>query len=267
MTELRHKYITDEVSGDTAKVTNGGLDVNIQDQHTQAFDLHVGKGTAAATTISVATVVDAYTITVTSTTGFVAGTSILMVDFTGEAFVAHQVGAPAGNVITVDTPINRVYAAGTLIIPTNINMAVDGSVTRQVFAIGPIGSAFEFDVTRFLGYIQSSTAMDDGKFGDQAALSNGCVLRRYVASSGTYQNFWNVKTNGDLALIGFDFSYADKPPGGTSHGARFRITYGGQSKHGVTIRIEDGDILQFIIQDDLTGLEKFHVMAQGHRVE
>lgn len=266
MTELRNKFITDEVSGDTAKVTNGGLDINIQDQHTQAFDLHMGKGNGA-TTISAAAVVDTYTLTLTSTVGFVAGGSIILVDFLGEAFVATQIGAPAGSVITVDTPINRVYAIGTLIAPVNLNLAVDGSVTRQIFAIGPIGSAFEFDITRLLGYIQDGTVMDDGKFGGITALTNGCVFRRYIASSGTYQNFWNVKTNGDLALIGYDFSYTDKPPAGTSYGARFRITYAGQAKHGVTIRLEDGDILQFIVQDDLTGLEKFHVMAQGHRVE
>ena len=45
-----------------------------------------------------------------------------------------------------------------------------------------------------------------------------------------------------------------------------RRTFGGQNKNGIVIRLkgDDNDELQAIIQDDLTDLDHFHVIAQGH---
>lgn len=48
-----------------------------------------------------------------------------------------------------------------------------------------------------------------------------------------------------------------------------RRSFGGQDKNGVVIRV-DGDLgesLELLIQDDLTGLETFRIVVQGHVVE
>ena len=77
---------------------------------------------------------------------------------------------------------------------------------------------------------------------------------------------WNAKTNGELALIcASDFYYTDKAPAG-QNGARFRNTFSGQDKHGVTIRLAPGETLELVVQDDLTLLSVFNMMAQGHFV-
>ena len=259
--------IKDAESGETVKVTNGGLDVNIQDQHTRALDVDFVQAAGTPTTLSADTVAGAYTMTLTSTTGFVDGVGVGITTGTGGYFFAHQNGAPAGSVITVDTPIDKAYLSDATVLPLTHNMNVDGSVTPSIFQIGPVGDTFEFDVTRILAYLQDGTSMDDGKFGGNGALPNGCVLRRYNDLTSDYTHFFNVKTNGDMALLGYDFTYTDKPPGGTSHGARWRLTYGGPSKHGVTIRLKNSDILEIVIQDDLTVLEAFKMVAQGHVVE
>jgi len=104
--------------------------------------------------------------------------------------------------------------------------------------------------------------MDDGKFGGGSALTNGIVLR---ANNGDMTNIWNVKSNGEIALLAFDAQYADKAPAGLN-GFRFRNTYGGQSKHGVVIRLGFSEKLELLVQDDLTGLDGFTMMAQGHVV-
>jgi hypothetical protein len=142
-------------------------------------------------------------------------------------------------------------------------MAVDGSSAPVTFRVGPIGTVIEFDITRITGYLQDGSAMDDSLFGGITALTKGCVFR---LSNGEKTNMWNAKSNGDLALLtGIDFTYTDSAPSG-SFGARFRISYSGQDKHGVTLRMEVGETLDFIIQDDLTGLEVFNLMATGHAV-
>lgn len=260
MTELRKVALFGEVSGQTVAVVNENLQVVLQDQFTRSVDFNFIQAVAAPTTLAVATAPEDTTITLASTTGFVAGGFVGIFDVDDKFYVGHQIGAPAGSVITLDVPIDIVYPIGAIVLPAKTNMNVDGSSTPQIFQIGGSASELDIDITRIMGYIQSGSAMDDSLFGSLAALTKGCLLRR---ADGTLENLWHVKTNGDLALIGFDFTYTPNAPSG-SFGARFRITYAGQDKHGVSIRLAAGDSLQFLIQDNLTGLEVFNLMGQGH---
>ena len=263
MTALRKVFIADPNTGVLASVeSNKAQAVNIQDQHTRSLDLRFGRSVGVPTTLALDSVPDTNTITVADATGFVAGTFVGVVDPVGNSYFGVQLGDPAGNVLTLDTPMDLVYVAGATVLNLSFDMAVDGSITPITFQIGPVGAVIEIDITRLLGYIQSGSAQDDATFGGLPALTNGCVLRR---ADGTFQNLWNVKSNGDIALIGYDFLYTPAAPSG-SFGARFRITYAGQNKHGVTIRLGEDEILEFIVQDNLTGLQVFNMMAQGHLV-
>ena len=107
--------------------------------------------------------------------------------------------------------------------------------------------------------------MDSAKFGGISALANGVVLRKV---DGVYHNIFNIKTNGDFALRSFDVAYDDKAPAG-SYGFRCRTTFAGQSKRGVTIRLNgtSGDELQILNQDSLGALSHFNAIVQGHVVE
>lgn len=250
-------------SADVARVTNGGLDINIQDQHTRALDLKFVRAIAIPTTLAADTVVDAHTVELTSAVGFVDGTHIIIAESGTKFYVGDQIGAPAGNVITLDSPMDRIYASGSAVIPASYDMAVDGSVTPVVFQVGSADSSTVIDITRVMGYMEDNAVMYDTLFGSIAALTNGCVLR---LSNGEKTNIWNVKTNADLALLGYDLNYPTKVPSGT-YSARFRVTYASQGKHGVTLRLAAGDTLEFIVQDDLTAISVFNLMAQGHIVE
>lgn len=255
-----------DASGNAVSITNNGLDINIQDQHTLPIHGSFAKLTAAPTTLSVAASAGDYTLTVTTTTGFVDGANFELVDATGTAMHGVQLGAISGNTITIDRPVERAFAIGATIFPMNINMNVDGSSTVQKFQFGPIGTLFEVDVTRIMGYLQDATTMDDGMFGGTgSALTRGCVFRKNYGD-GTFYNYGNAKTNGALAMANYDFAYTDKAPGG-NYGARWRGTFAGPSKRGVTIRLGAGESLEWLIQDDLTGLQVFNLMAQGHIVE
>lgn len=245
--------------------SNGAIPVNIQDQHTKALDIPFIQN-LTPTTLSVKANPDDRTVTVTSTAGFTAGASIILAA-AGNFYYGVQIGAVAGNVVTLDTPIDSLFPAGSIIFPGSHHMNVDGSSTTQIFQIGPVGgpagvSTIELDITRVLGYIEDATTMDDAKFGGGTALTNGIVLR---VNNSTLSNVWNIKTNGEIGLLCFDTQYTDKAPSGF-YGLRFRNTYAGQAKHGVTLRLQPGQTLQILIQDDLTGLTSFQMMAQGHFV-
>lgn len=245
---------------------NGNVEVEVQDPHTRALDLEFLRPLIAApfTTLSASASVEDKTIDVTSTTGFADGVVVGLSTAGGLFYFGHQVGAVSGSTVTLDTPLDSAFASGSSAFPANRNMNVNGSVTTQIFQIGPVGqgTGIAVDITRIMGYIQDGTAMDDSLFGGIAELTNGIVLR---VNNSVIQNYWNCKTNGQLRLLCFDANYADRSPAG-SYGFNFRNTYAGQGKHGVTIRLEPGDKLELLVQDDLTGLEAFHMMAQGHYV-
>lgn len=242
---------------------NGAMPVNIQDQHTDTIDIKFSQLTNT-TTISANASTGDRTLTITDTTGFVDGKQLAILSSEG-VIIVQQIGVPSGNVITIDTPLPNDVLAGTTIRSSIINMAVNGSVTPQSFKIGPVGPT-SVDITRILGYIQSSESMTDDTFGGLAALTNGVVFRIYDSSTGKFNNKWNVKYNGEIGLLCFDATLVSSSlPVGT-FGFRFRNTYAGQDKHGVTLRLEQGDYLEILIQDNLTGLDIFNIVAQGHLI-
>lgn len=239
----------------------GQLAVNVHDQTTRSFDLFFGR-LDNTTTLSAQADPEDLTLTLTDTTGFVAGKSAAVFADADDFYIGKQIGAPAGSVITLDTPVDIVLPNASAVAAVTTNMAVDGSVTTQIFQIGPAGpgSIAVTEVTRILGHMLDSSAMDDGKFGGITALTNGVVLRK---NDGVITNQWNVKTNADLALLCYNFNYSDKAPGG-QFGCNFRNTYAGQGAHGVVLELLPGEFLEVLIQDDLTGLDEFTMMAQGH---
>jgi len=258
--------IRDENTTTTGRVeSNGGQVVSVRDRTSSSLDLKFIQAQGAPTALSANADPDDKAITVVSTTGFVDDNVVGVFSGTGMFYFGRQIGAPSGNVINLDTPIDRAFLSGDSVITAIDNMAVDGSSTTQIFQIGPVGvgTGVEVDITRFNGYLEDGTAMTDDKFGGMLALTCGVVLR---VNSDVITNKWNVKKNGDIGLLCFDFNYTDRA-GGSNFGARFRNSYGGQAKHGVVIRLAPGDILEVLIQDDLTDLVEFTMMAQGHIVE
>jgi hypothetical protein len=245
---------------------NGGVPVNIQDQTTKSLDLYFIK-LQSQTTLAADITAEDTTITLTDTTGFVDGCRIGIFSGTGFFYFGSQLGAPTGSTIALDTPVDRDFdSALSAVICADSNLNVNGSSITQIYQIGPIGSGPEqpnIDITKISGYMESTSPMDDAKFGSLTALTKGIVLRK---NNTIIENTWNAKSNSDLALLcSGNFHYSDKAPAG-SYGARFVYTFAGQSNQGVTPRIEPGETLELLIQDDLTDLDKFELLAKGHVV-
>jgi hypothetical protein len=148
-------------------------------------------------------------------------------------------------------------------------MAVDGSVTPQVFGLrgtgAPPGVDISFDLVRIVITLLTTNATAYDLFGDITALTKGVLFR---VRNGKYKNIFNVKTNGEWAGLMYDMSVADAVnPQQGQNGWIGRMTFGGPSKMGVVIRLPIGEDVEFIIQDNLSTLEKFEVVAEGHIVE
>jgi hypothetical protein len=262
-----------EIEPGLPRESNGGLPVNVQDQTTPPIDFFFTQITGPPTTVAVAIgpigpTTFIYDVVVADSTGCDAGDYFGMFNaddpLNNRATFGTILAVDAGtDTITLDTPIDFNFQPGDTAACFSRDMDVDGSTTPQIFSVqvGP-NATQSIDITRFMVSMYTASAVDLGKFGDLDSLTNGCVLRRV---DGDTRNIWNVKNNGELANITFDYEpYTEVGQG--QDGAKWRNTYAGADKHGVAIRLDPGDALQLVIQDDLTGIEQFRIIAEGHYV-
>ena len=249
---------------------NGGVPVNVQDQHTEPLDAYFSKSVsiftiAADTGVSGITAVSlVYTFEASPGHGITInpGTNeILLLDTIADhAFFAIALNV-AGNVITVDRPIDHAFPSATALgRVVTTNMAVDGSVTPQIFSIR--AGAIPVDSVRFIITMRGTSNMGEDTFGGLAPLPRGLVLRVVNSFQKTIFNF---KVNQDIRQFCFDGIYPDKVPSG-QHSFSARLTFGGQSKHGVVLRISGTDVIQWVVQDNLTGggLTALRISDMGH---
>jgi hypothetical protein len=246
------------------------IDVAIQDQTTDVIVVKFNQ-VQQSTTLSVAGNIGDTTITLTSVTGAADGKYIILFHPASLRFGTFtQIGAAAGSVITLDTPLDFAYPVGTYVDIADTNLNVSGSLSSpEVFGLRgtgtPPGVKLSFDMTRMIFTCLTDTAVNLVKFGDLAKLTNGLVFR---TRDGRYKNIFNVKDNREIASLMYDWTpYAATNPSQGQDGFVSRFTFGGQEKIGVVIRLDIGTDAELLIQDDLTLLDMFEVVAEGHVVQ
>ena len=239
----------------------GGLDVNVQDQVSDIVDYYLCRHLFDLA-LSSSAVIDTYNIDVVDASSIITGTYICIQE--GKRAFQAQVVSIATNTITLDTPIDYGFTTAASIANRSPDLNVDGSVTPVIAELYPV-SGVKWDIVRVIFSMVHASAADDGKFGGIDALTNGIVLRK---SDTIHHTIFNAKTNGQLRERMYDIEFSDRAPAG-EYGTSARRTFGGQSKNGVVIRLDGNldDSIQLIIQDDLTDLTSFRVVAQGHVVE
>lgn len=240
------------------------IDVFIQDQHTPALVAKFNQIEQETTTTSV-TAINDLTIDVTDATGFTAGKYLTLFNVAENRFYVATVLSVLVNTVTVDTVLDFAYPIGSIVTAGETNMNVNGSITPVIFGLRntteTIGATA--DITRLIFSCLASSTIDLSMFGNIAGgITNGIVLRK---KDGIFRNIFNAKTNSEIKSLMFDFDI-QTAQGNQQDGFTGRFTFAGQSKVGVTIRLAPGEDIQLIVQDDLTTLQKFEIIVQGHEV-
>jgi hypothetical protein len=252
---------------------NGGIPVNIQDQTSQDLALYLGE-TLDNLTILANTVIDDETIAI-ETTGVVptVGNYIFIKEvasfYQAEIITVTPI---SGNQYTlgISMPLDFAFSVSAVAILQNIDMNVNGSVTKRSFIASPTGlSGIEaWDVNRMIIEAAMSSQPDDGKFCDITALVAGRGMY-FRTKDGSTQNLFSARTNGDFKMQGAgDLTYAPKTGGQGIWGMSVRITFNGQEKRGVVKRLfaSKEDEFQGWVRADLSAITRFRVMVQGQVV-
>jgi hypothetical protein len=259
--------LVDPTSGTQTRVeANGGLAVNVQDQASRAVDLFFAQDVGSPTTMIMDTTADSYVVYLATGHGLVATDMFVMFDPSVQhGHTAHVVSVVGDNQVNMDRPVSyELTAANTIVQQRSMELDVDGSSTRQVFSVGSSLTGI-LHITRVIFQIVCTNPALYNLFGDQTALSRGVLLRQTRNDNGT-TNHWNVKTNAELANLMYDVSVQEEAKVFDVNGLTGRLTYGGQTKHGVVLALSGGEALEIIIQDNLSGLISFRIIAQGHLV-
>jgi len=252
----------DQIESNTNTATSGAQDVVIQDSVSPLYILKFSN-IVAETTLTTVTAKDDYIINVASATGFVVDQYLTIFSIADNRVYFSNILAINGTAITLDRPLDFEFPIGAGVTVGITNMNVDGSVTPQIFGIrNPVGGdiTLSVDITRLMFKILTASAPDLSEFGDIAGgITRGVQIRRV---DGTYQNIVNFKTNGDMKNIMYDIAI-QAASGNQQDGLTGRFTL---SALGAVVRIGEGEDLQIIIQDDLTSLGSFTIIAEGSEV-
>jgi hypothetical protein len=162
-------------------------------------------------------------------------------------------------------PIGTYADKGT----TNLALANGSRISPVIYGLrgtgAPPGVDLTLDVTRIMVAARTDTAVDLAKFCDIAALQNGITIR---TRDGIYKNIFNIKSNGGLKAIAFDWTpYSATKPNEGQDGMGCRLTFAGQNKMGVAIRLPLGDDMEVVVADDLTAISELFIIAEGHIVQ
>jgi len=244
---------------------NGGLPVNVQDQHTSASDPYFAQVQGDPIFLLNPGVLHEYTIDLVTGHGFIAGDELVLYESEGNRVFISSAISVGTNTIQLADPLNYDYESPTSIcLKYTSELNVDGSTDRQTFSIRPPNN--QVDVTRVMFQMVTTNYCELDMFGDIIdGLTRGLVMRKRGANGGETTNYFNMITNAKMALLMYDVNLYEAAKHGVN-GLGGRLTYGGQSKHGVTIRLDVGESLEVIIQDDLSDLLGFKMLASLHEV-
>lgn len=240
---------------------SGALNIHDPHSHHVVINQFIHQHTGINTTLSTNATAGDYSITVASATGFNALDYIHIENGVVES-THTQILSIVGNVFTLDRPIDNSFAIGASVKQSILNMKVNGSVTPQSFQIIPTTSEI-WHIEMISLQMTHSSAGDNGLFGNLPALTRGVVLRYYNGTTTEFSTLSVWKTNGDIFLDTGDVIYAARSGGGGSYGTN---SLGNIYQTGAVLRLDGtaGDYLEFLIQDDLTGLDSFTAKVQGH---
>jgi hypothetical protein len=240
---------------------NGAIPINLQDQDSEIIDLFLHVVKAEGQLLDIACGIDDTCVTLTAGHGATAGDLICLKE--GIAYYQAKVISVDVNELTLDTPLDFAYSLLANVCIGDANLNKNGSVSPVIAHLAPTAVS-RWDVTRLIFHIEDNTDMDSARFGGISALTRGVVIRK---KNDIYKNVFNIKCNGDFNIHNFDIEYDDKAPAGVYSLTSVR-KFAGQENSGVVIRIngQTNDELQIIVQDDLTAVSRFEVLAQGHVV-
>ncbi len=248
-----------DTSGEAVGVTDKALDVTVRETDSPLFIVNFSK-IVTETTLTTAAAKDDTTILVADTSLFLNGQYLTIYSVADNRVYFSTVLNVASLTVTLDTPIDFEFPIGSIVSVADTDMAVDGSVTPQIFGLrNPTTEdiPLSVDISRIMFAMLTASEPELSDFGDITnGLTNGMVLRKV---DDAWNNIFNVKSNMAMKHLMYDLEIQTVAKN-KQDGITGRFTF---EKLGQVIRLREDEDLQIIIQDDLSSLQSFYATAEG----
>jgi len=143
------------------------------------------------------------------------------------------------------------------------NMAVDASGAAQTFKIAPESNHI-LRITNWSIFIQDSKGFNVNYLGSTGALTNGLMPKLKVNGVTTSMFEEGIKSNADIAAITYDMQLHDFGSGSADDVLVAQIHFERDLLQCIRLDGSQGAELQVEVSDDLSGLSRVEVMAQGY---
>ncbi len=256
------KVALHDASGNPISSLMGAINIHDADVHRETINRQFHQHSTPSTTLSVEALAGNTSITVTSATGFAIG-MWLHIEGDNVENVHPKITNIVGNVITIDRPLDWTHPIGSTVDNSLLNMnVVGGLASPQSFIVVPKPGEVWHLKKLSIAMIHSS-AGDFGLFGNLTALTNGVALRRYDGLTGHFDTFTIWRSNGTIDEDMGTVKFVTRSGGGGSYGTAAQ-GYFDDTGTVVYLNGDNGDYLEVLVQDDLSGLASFKMKAQGH---
>ena len=252
-------YIKDPTTGKQVSVeANGGLAVNIQDQHSETVDLYLYRLDASPTLTSSIAVDDV--IFDIDTNADISNGDVITI-YEGTYFYQALVTSSTVITVTVSTPCDKVFTVAATVEVGPWNMAVDGT-TPQTFKIHP-PAGLDFDIYGLTISGLSASSMDATTFlGIAGGITNGLLLRQVNAIT---KNLGLIVNNLGFEEFGYTVTYTTANKF-SEYGVVMHKNI--SATNGVSLRLggTTSDEIQAIIRDNLSVESLLAIIVKGHVV-
>jgi hypothetical protein len=245
-------------------------DVYIQDQTSDPLIIRFNKITNSTNLAEDIALFDR-TIVVSDATGISVGSYLILFNAdSGNVMPCVVLDITNSPELIIDRPADYAFPSETDVDVTEVLINTDGSSVEQVFGVrGPskpnaVGVSLDVNQIRLLCITADS--VDLSLFGDLEALTSGLLIR--TRKSGEYMNLLSAKTNGEiLGAFGNWVPYSAANPAQGVDGFSAILTINGQDHHGVAIRLDPGDDIEIVNNENLGGLVLLEAVAIVHIVD
>lgn len=239
------------------------LSIHIAHPHKHVFSHYAGNETAISSTLAQALSKNTKVVTLDSALLFSVGDIVDIQQGAEHIHHYRQITSITGDTVTLDAFADVDFNLGSTIVKTNINMAIDGSITPVTFRIPTNASEFNHLETLTITATHTNPG-DDEKFCGIPALENGLHVRVSRNNGESYETVAVWKTNQQMRSdMGNAFEYLPAAPSGLDSTVG---SYNFFDKSGAIELLQgsNNDALEFIIQDDLSGLSSLLIKIHGH---
>jgi hypothetical protein len=232
------------------------MPVHIEHPHDTFFNRHLHFETATTQTLSAPALKDSYTLTVSDSSGFPAGSRVSIEDPLNCEGDSIKAMSQSAGVITLARPLDKNHEIGITIRLVTLNLAVNGSISPKSFVFRPPGACVTH-VETMNWYIKTPGQAADSLFGGGPVLPRGIHARSVKNSGVDFRTIGAFRSNQRFRVYDYTVLAGDRANPADSYWLWAKINFRNENDGIIRLLQGNNDYLEVRVQDDLSDTDDY----------